>query len=305
MKKIALTLLLAMGAMSCAEATIWDTVTSLFGGGAKKNTPTIKVLLGHDLDYANLEVAGRYTLYDPYKNYRIGTRFIGKSLPIESMLGGLRWGEEFPGVYQLKIVPDDASTVTLVDGTEYKGVIYVYDIGGAISIVNEVDIEEFVTSVMNCRCARPYSPETLAAVAIAYRTNAYFKAKNTQNPYWQVDAAQVGYQGVATSKRNDSVAGAVAATQYMVMSLTGIYEAQITPFQAPVFFQGDLEAEEAVSQALSIDEAEKMAQEGLNAARILAKAFPKSTIELGYPTVENVARSVAKGRVATDRPLTR
>lgn len=259
----------------------FDSVTSYFGGG-KPSAPTIRVLVAHDVAGVDLQVNGIYSLYDPYGNSYLSTRFIGKSRYIQTQSDGLKWGEAFPGLYQLKIKPEESTTTTTVDGKEYIGSMYVYDVGGTISIVNQISVEDYVQAVLAQFKDLNLHPETWAALAIAARTNAYFQAVNPKNTYWAVDAQKVGYTGSGKSlPSSPEIDRAVDVTKYMIMSQTGIYEGIATPFAAQLGpLQTGRSAKEIVVSKISLDEADEMAKHGEHAAQILAKAFPKTTIML-------------------------
>jgi stage II sporulation protein D len=140
--RILLVLLPFLSMGSQLQAGWWDNIKSSLGFKEKPTPPKIRVLVVHDVEGVQLEVRGMYSLFDPYTNSYMSTRYTGKSRYIQAFSGGLKWGEAFPGLYQLKIRPDEPQTITMIDGKPYRGVLYVYDIGGSISIVNEVPIEE-------------------------------------------------------------------------------------------------------------------------------------------------------------------
>lgn len=258
------------------HAGIWDSVKNVFIKSEKPQPPTIKILIAHDVDAAVIEVKGKYNIYDPHQNKKLGSYFASKSNLIQPMSSGLKWGEEFPDVFQILIVPDESTITTVVDGIEYKGSIYVYDIGGSISIVNEIDIESYLSSVLTLSVTQPSSEEALAAIAIASRTEAYHRAVSSANPYWHVDAKVVKYQGHAITNQSKVLEKAIEATRYMVMSKTGAYDRKVTPFaieivEAPV---------KSKKSMFSIQEANALAKEGHNAAKILAHFFPHANIQL-------------------------
>lgn len=261
------------------QAGVWDNITGYFKGQVRPEPPTIRVLVLHDAENAKLEVHGKYSLFDPYTNSYISKRFTGKSRQIQALSDGLKWGESFPGLYQLKIKPEETLTTTLINTREYPGLIYVYDIGGTISMVNEIPVEKYVRSVLASYQNQQLEPETLAAIAIAARTNAYFQAVNPKNTYWAVDADKVGYQGLIPVPA--VIEDAVNLTRYMIMSRTGIYEGVATPFAVQLdALTASQTAKEMEVSKISLEEANAMAQKGSHAAQILAKAFPGSTIML-------------------------
>jgi len=266
-------------AATSLQGGIWDKIKTSFLSSNAPQEPKIKVLVLHDQDRATLEVKGNYNIYDPYLNSKLATRFTGKSNRITALPTGLKWGEEFPGTYQLHIVPDHQSTVTVINGIAYRGSIYVYDIGGSISIVNEVNIEDYLASLLPNKFDRPLSEEGLAAATIAERTHAYYLSTHGENPFWQVHAQDVGYNGVQAENSNPMIAEAIGSTRFMVMSQTGIYDGMLTPFPVEIAHAKPKNPQQTVA-SLSIDEVEEMANRGDNAARILARKFPNTSIEM-------------------------
>ncbi len=261
------------------QAGIWDKLKSVFVSDENTQPPTIRVLVMHDAPHADIEVKGTYNLYDPYKNKRIATRFSPKGNRVQALSQGLKWGEEFPGIYQIAIIPDDRDIVVSINGKDYRGMVFVYDIGGTISIVNEVEVEDYLSSMMPNKFNRPISEEGLAAAAIAERTHVFHLSMYSENPYWHVRADEVGYQGCTSENSDRRVANALESTRHMVMSKTGVYEGVVTPFPVHlVTGKNDLHYRNLPK--ISIDDIEVMAHQGDNAAKILAKTFPDASIEI-------------------------
>jgi stage II sporulation protein D len=258
------------------HAGVWDNIVNTVTGGNKPKAPSIRVLIVHDADRATLEVKGKYSLFDPYTNSFISTRFAGKRRDLETLSDGIKWGEAFPGVYQLKIRPDDRATALFVDDKEYKGNLFIYDIGGSLSIVNQTPIEEYITSILADYDQYNLHPEALASVAIAARTNAYYQANNPKNTYWAVDAKKVGFTGLGNV--SPEINEAVRVTRYMIMSRTGIYEGVATPFASQFNTKTIPSTKDAEVAKISLEEVNKMAQNGEHAAQILSKAFPNTQI---------------------------
>lgn len=285
MIRVLLVFLVFLPLASHVEAAVWNEVTNSFGGGRRPPAPpSIRIRLIHGSPGVDVEVQGQYTLYDPNvelnkRERYIDTRYRGKCRYFQALGGGLKWGEEFPNLHQLKIVDDKPSSKTIIEGHIYKGPIYVYDVQGSLSIVNEVSIEEYVRGVLDLNVKEELEPEMLYALAIATRTNAYFQSQHPKNKFWAVDAKEVNYEGLTSG--SEQIYAAVRLTKNMVMSLTGIYEGLANPF--PVQFGtltlGHSDAN-ALPSKITIQEANEMAKKGEHAAQILAKAFPGSIIML-------------------------
>lgn len=258
-----------------------DSVTGYFQKSKPAAPPMIKVLVVHDQPGALLEVKGKYKIFDPHTKEHISTRFVGKRNYIQSMYDGIKWGEEFPGVYQLVIIPDDKSTVTLVNGIEYKGSIYIYDVNGSISVVNLSYIEDYLATLLASQYREPMSEEALAAVAIAARTTAYYEAENPRSEFWNTDGRDLINQAPAAGKVQSNIDRILAATRYMVMSTPPTQNGEISPFIADWKQPGKPKsAAQAVVSQITLAQVNELAQKGDNAAQILSKAFPNTKIEL-------------------------
>jgi stage II sporulation protein D len=266
------------------QAGWFDDFVSYFQKSALPKPPKIKVLVVHDQVGVLVEVKGMYKIYDPHTGSHIGTRYVGKRKFIQAVQDGIKWGEEFPGVHQLLIVPDELHTTTIVDGIEYKGLIYVYDIGGTISIVNEVPIENFLASTLPLRYQQVTEKEALAALAIAGRTAAYYRTEKPKSPFWSVDGRQVGYQGIAAIQASSPMLEAIKATRYMVMSSPGTKSGTKSDGTYPFLavWQGDqaIPSGTNVASKITLLEAQELSRQGDDAAQILAQAFPSTKIEL-------------------------
>lgn len=218
-------------ASSQAHAGIFS---SWFNAGGEP-VKTVRVLIGKNLDGAMVEVTGSYNIYDPASGSRLSTAFLGKGKFMQPMDQGIRWGEEFPGVYQIAIVPDDVSTTILVNGLQYVGTVTVYHVEGRLQVVNEVDVEEYLRSTLAAKFDQAIDQEVLNALAIVERTSTYYQIGKAKNPFFDVDAEEVSYHGHAVFSLFDSVRVAVAETKGMIMQhpaaegVEGTFVAEWTP----------------------------------------------------------------------------
>lgn len=260
-----------------AQAGIMDLVTDAFTKKIPIQPPSIRVLLVHDKHGVILETKGKFKIYDPLTGERVGMSFSGKRRYLQPYADGLRWGESFPGIYQLVIIPDDSSTTIIVDGVEYQGTIYIYDVGGSVSVVNSLPIEDYLNTILPQRYSDPMPEELLAALAISARTNYYYHALNSGTAFWDVDAAKEGYQGSALVRRSTPIESAVYKTQYMALGLPNGAGVIALDWVKP-----DTKRYQGVTySAITFSDASKMAQNGKNAGDILKAAFPMTNLQLG------------------------
>lgn len=258
---------------------IVDLIQSVLTKPIPDEVPSIRVLLLHDQPRADLATTGKYKVYDAQTKELLTTNLKGKQRFIEVGASGIRWGEEFPGIHQIAIIPVDPHATTIVNGKEYHGAILVYDIGGTISIINKVETEDYLNAVLTQHYKESLPSELLAAIAIIVRTTSYFEAQNAKNPYWDVDAKQVGYNGYKVENPLKPVEMAIYKTQYIGLKQANQTIPSILDWkQAPgaKLYQGTTYA------AINLEEAAKMARAGNQATEILQKAFPGSSLQFMY-----------------------
>lgn len=246
---------------------------------ARQAPPKIKVLIAHDQERLLLEATDKYKILDPHRKESVSSwRFKGKSQYLQPLRGGLKWGEEFPGVHQLAFYPGSPNTRFIVNGCPYAGVLYIYDIGGTLSAVNEISIEDYLASILTKQNSQPLADETQAALVIAARTNAYNQIKNPRSDFWDVDATKVGYHGLVDTPL--PLQNALRKTRFMVLSLNGKLDENIQTFPAQWDALPKGEKQKSKQAKITISEANDLAKKGEHAASLLEKAFPKTSIQL-------------------------
>ena len=97
---------------------------------------------------------------------KISSGLLGKRFMVHAIESGLKWGEEFPGLYQLYIQPRSEETSIFINGIQYNGNIAIYAVGNRINIVNDLDIESYVKSLLSVQLSTPMESEVMAAMAI-------------------------------------------------------------------------------------------------------------------------------------------
>lgn len=268
--------------VSPLQAGVWDSLSSLFRKDESIQTPAIRVLVDIDRESLHVVVEGPFKGYDPRTGELLLVSKMGKNMEMQVIDGGLKWGEEFPGVHQLLIVPTNKTTHLYVDGVEYPGSLYFYDVERKLSVVNKVPLEQYLAAVLTPAYHSEEPEELLSAIAITARTSAYYLAENPKNPYWAVDAHKVGYRGLPDTETAPAINRAIRETRHMILSKTGAYEGVITPFVGEWQKESGKEAAKSISNfsKITLKEAKTMAETGANAAQILSKAFPNSSIQV-------------------------
>lgn len=178
---------------------------------------TIQVLLEKDVTEALLEVRGPYAIHNPADGNKVTSGLLGKRFMIHELLSGLKWGEEFPGIHQFYITPRSSETEIFINGIQYAGAVSIYGINGSINIINEVDIESYVKSILSTQFTYPLDKEVMAALAILTRTDAYYHAMKSSDSFWHVIAEEVGYQGSALVVDTSPLTKAIESTKHLVL----------------------------------------------------------------------------------------
>lgn len=186
---------------------------------SQKNKPqTIKVLLTEESSSLLLEVRGRYQVVNPVTSLEISSELMNKRKPLIATPNGIHWGELLPGIYHVRLVPQNAKTSILVDGIQYRGCIEVYQIKDTLQVINEVDVESYLKSILTRQFPEKMNEEVLQAIAVVARTNAYYLAKKNTETDWHVKAKESGYDGYALTLQNLKIDQAVDKTGQVILT---------------------------------------------------------------------------------------
>ena len=236
----------------------------------RPQSPTIKVLLVKDQEGAQVEVKGGYMVYDPFSGKQLDNAFSGASCYMYPTTEGIKWGEEFPGVYQLLLVPKYGSF--LVSGIEYRGMLYVYQIEGALAFVNELSIDDFVDSILSSKISPKVThKEVLAALAIVARADALYRSRDAKSAYYEMKASQWAYQGAGLLRKDLPFQQALQTTKRMVLA-KGAFDQSNGGFYTD-WFDGN-------SCKAPVETMQQLADEGMNAKEILHQLYPEATVTL-------------------------
>lgn len=178
----------------------------------------VKVLLHKDTDGALVEVKGGYQVQDPYTHKILSSGFKGKRFYLYPHEEGIRWGEDFVGTYQIKLLPLSVDTTILVNGVQYQGNLEIYHVNNKITLINEVEIESYLKSMLTPRFANHIHDVVMDAIAIVARTNVYYQVLHNRNAFWQIDGREVDYRGVVATLFNRNIDRAVDNTKHLVMT---------------------------------------------------------------------------------------
>lgn len=236
------------------------------------NGPKIRTLLEKDVLSSLFEVKGEYVVLHGETKKVLSKGITGKRFVVHGMKEGLRWGEEYPDVFQIAVVPRNKETSFFINGIQYKGsIIVTQGTDYKIHIVNEVPIEDYVQSTLAVKLQSTLSKEALAALVITARTEAFYMANrgNPSSRLWDVIATDCEYFGSSAAICSKHLAEALEATRFMVMKKAEAQ--QDVPFRVRWGL-----SKEGVD--LSLAGAEELAAKGYDARKILTTFFPLAKI---------------------------
>ena len=220
-----------------------------------------------------VEVKGSHNIYDPYTGKKLDAAFSGSSYYMSCMSDGIRWGQDFPGIYQVLLVPDEPSAGVFVNGIAYPGVVAFYEVDSRLAAVNWTSLEDFVSSVFSCNFLPKETDqkEALAAYAIALRTKAFQHVQSSETAFWDVTADGCGYKGNAVVRFDAPFREAMKSTRRLVM---------VGKENLAVQQRFDKKSVEELRQQMPIADAQAMAREGRDARLILHRFYPDQNLTL-------------------------
>lgn len=182
-----------------------------------KRAENIQVLIEKDVSGAILEATGPYQIFNPENGSKISTGLFKKKFFVHGQSNGLKWGEVFPGVHQIYLIPTSSESSFLVNGIQYDGAIAIYHIDNKINIINDIDIERYIKSILALKFPYPLESEVMAAIAILARTDAYYQVSKGLSSFWNVEAKKVSYQGSALVDSNSFISKSVDSTKNLIL----------------------------------------------------------------------------------------
>jgi len=230
--------------------------------------PMIRVLLEKGANAALLEAKGEYAVINKENGKLLSTGTTGKRFVVHSLEGGLKWGEEYPDVFQIAVIPRNPKTMLYVNGMQYKGAVSVYRAReGRILVVNELPIEDYLKSVLSLQLEAPLTKEAGAAIAIAARTEAFaITRERDPKKLWDVVASEVNYFGHAVTMQKDlAIEPAVNETKFMVLESTQ-------------------EGKPLRLVSIVPQKAQEFADRGFDAKKILQNSYPHSKLSVTSTT---------------------
>lgn len=180
---------------------------------------SVKVLIKENAQGALLEVKGKYEISDPSNGKILSTGSRGKRFYVLPHSEGVKWGEGFPGVYQIRVTPVEKDGAILLDGIQYRGSVEIYHIDDLIHVINDVDVEHFMKSTLTRSIGfQPIEGAAMEALAVTCRTNIYHHLRANQSAFWHYRKEEVQYEGAGKERLHALIDESIDSTRCTVMT---------------------------------------------------------------------------------------
>ncbi|WP_373544199.1 SpoIID/LytB domain-containing protein [Chamaesiphon sp.] len=123
-------------------------------------------------------------------------------------------------VTQLWIEPQQGGYIW-IDDRWYRGAVQVISSGKKLVVINHVDLEQYLYSVLGAEMSATFPMEALKAQAVAARTYALYRRRSTTKKLFDVDSSQISQVYRGLSSEADTTQLAVNATLGQILTYQG------------------------------------------------------------------------------------
>ncbi|MFA5164646.1 MAG: SpoIID/LytB domain-containing protein [Candidatus Omnitrophota bacterium] len=183
--------------------------------------PVVRVAIAKDFDSVKIFIAGDYRVTDLIsKAVLLEGKYAAETALAAGGAGGFRMGDSRLSADAISIEPLGGARAYINDRI-FRGGIRVYKNAGKITVVNAVDLEEYLYGVIRNEVSTWWPMEALKAQAIAARTYALNQMKESKGKDYdvQADVSSQVYGGIFSEKWRTN--RAVDQTKGLVLTYNG------------------------------------------------------------------------------------
>ena len=188
-------------------------------------------------------------------------------LPLSCSEGRLQIGGD-KGPNELWLRPKNGGIVAL-DAKSYRGELRFYCDRAGLVIVNHLQLEEYIASVVGAEMPSDWPEEALRAQAVAARSYALAHMARPADPHWNLGATTrwQAYDGLESESEASRVAG--NSTMGLVLSYRGGIVESLYAADKKI----TIEAHGHLGASMSQHGAKELAQQGYRFSQILARYY--------------------------------
>ena len=178
----------------------------------------VRVLIVGSAQDVLLAVNGSYQIADNSSNILDQGQFLTKS-KVSVNYGGIRIGGKCYNVSELRIKSIHDGAIE-INNVQYRGGVSLsQQPDNKLSVIEDLEIEDFVTGVVGSEMPHLWNDEAHCAQAVTVRTYTMYKKKARCSEKYQLDMQDLAYRGMAgESPRLSSI---VQKTKGLVMTYNG------------------------------------------------------------------------------------
>jgi stage II sporulation protein D len=181
----------------------------------------LRIAIARSVKQAGISVRSPYKILTLYTEEELSRGDWLDTCAIYSKMTGVKLGDYDPMVYGVKIRAEHASSICVND-RYYRGevdIIRCKDM--TLLVINHVDIEDYLCSVLVGEISHRWPVEALKAQAIAARTYAVYQSRLNKDADYDLTGSVYSqvYQG--SSVERNQASEAVKATEGMVLTYNG------------------------------------------------------------------------------------
>ncbi|MBM2834899.1 MAG: lytB [Candidatus Brocadiaceae bacterium] len=159
--------------------------------------PVMRVLLINDTREAQLAINGSYQITGSLTNIIDQGQGLQKS-KISVSNGGINIGNKHYDNSELRITGLRDGAIEL-NNIRYRGEIRILQqFNNKFSVIEEVDIESFISGVLGSEMPQTWNEEALRAQGVTARTYAMYKKKVRRNEVYHLDMLELAYRGMSS-----------------------------------------------------------------------------------------------------------
>lgn len=164
-------------------------------------TPVVRVAVAKDADSVKLFIAGDFKITDLIsRNTLLEDKYLAETM-LTATPSGFKIGDAEVSASAIGIEPL-GGTRAYINGRVFRGQIRVFKTEGKLTVVNAVDLEEYLYGVIRNEVSTWWPMEALKAQAIAARTYALSQMKESKGKDYDVmaDVSSQVYGGIFSEK---------------------------------------------------------------------------------------------------------
>jgi stage II sporulation protein D len=171
-KYCSICILFCIGVIGCTPSKKFLLKT---GRSVGSDTSYIRVLIKKTSDFVSVSSSGRIKI-SKIKNHKIIYNAKGKTLKF------------FPDHIKEPLLVEAWGSLLKVNGRHYRGMLELHNIVGKLQVINVVQFEDYLASVVPSEIIASWPYESLKAQAVAARTYAYYHLQKKSTTVYDLDA---------------------------------------------------------------------------------------------------------------------